>query len=335
MVSHTPPRIPLAHLPTPLQKLERTSERLGCNIWVKRDDLTGSAEGGNKIRKLEYTLARAKQLGADTIITCGGVQSNHCRATALLAAKLGFKCRLLLRGRQADQMQGNLLLDYTAGAEVHFYDPAYFVANLQTIAATHAADIEAQGGSAYFIPIGASDGVGVWGYINAAAELKADMQASAISKADIVCATGSAGTQAGLSVGVAMHEMAATVYGVAVCDDEAYFSAKVSEDLAHWRELYGIENYSDAELSINTLDGYVGPGYSKAGDEIFALITRVAREEGLVLDPVYTGKAFYGMCDQIQNGCLGQNTDVIFVHTGGVFGLFSQAEQLQRVATGS
>ena len=322
--SHNPPRLHLAQLPTPLQYLSRLSERFnGPRIWVKRDDLSGSVLSGNKIRKLEFNLAQALAEGCDTVITCGGLQSNHCRATALLCAQLGLKCHLLLRGEQAASADGNLLLDQLAGAEISYYSAAQFQRELSALLLACQQSYAVAGNKAFIIPTGASDAIGVWGYVQACAELKQDFARSGIDPKHIICATGSGGTQAGLTAGVSAYGIDAQVWGVNVCDDEAWFVNKVNKDLRDWEDRYQTGINLDS-LSVKVIDGYVGPGYAQADAEIFKCIADVAATEGLVLDPVYTGKAFYGMLDQLQQGRFGSTGDIVFMHTGGVYGLFPQ-----------
>jgi D-cysteine desulfhydrase len=324
--SHNPPRLHLAQLPTPLQYLSRLSERFnGPRIWVKRDDLSGSVLSGNKIRKLEFNLAQALAEGCDTVITCGGLQSNHCRATALLCAQLGLKCHLLLRGQQTGSADGNLLLDQLAGAEITYYPPAQFQRELNTLLLACQTAYAKTGRKAFIIPTGASDAIGVWGYVQACAELKQDFARCEIDPKHIVCATGSGGTQAGLTAGVRAYGIDAQVWGVNVCDDEAWFIKKVNADLLDWQKRYKTGINLDS-LSVKVIDGYVGPGYAQADANIFNCIADVAATEGLVLDPVYTGKAFFGMLDQLQKGRFDGAEDIVFMHTGGVYGLFPQRD---------
>lgn len=328
-----PPRLSLAQTPTPLTPLDRLSEQVGgARIWVKRDDMTGSAVSGNKIRKLEFSLARALQEGCDTIITCGGVQSNHCRTTALLCAQLGLHCHLILRGEDDAEPDGNLLLDRLVDASISFYSNADYQARGTEIYQHWINHYAAQGKKAFAIPVGASDGHGLWGYIAACQELKADFQQHAINPGHIITATGSGGTQGGLTVGAQLFELGATVWGINVCDDEQYFLDKVQADIDQWQQWYAetIKNHFVPEqCSINVIDGYVGAGYARAGSDIFDTIKLVAKLEGLILDPVYTGKAFYGMLQQLKQGRFANTDNIVFVHTGGIFGLFPQRGQLQ------
>ena len=322
------PRLNLANLPTPLQLLPSVSEQAGRNIWVKRDDLTGFSISGNKVRKLEYSLAKAKAEGADVIITCGGIQSNHCRATAILGSKLGFKVHLLLRGEEPDQLDGNLFLDQLAGAEISYFAPRYYQAHLDFIAEETCENYRREGQKPYFIPTGASDAVGVWGYANAAAELKDDFARLEIQPDHIISATGSGGTQAGLTAGVVVHQIPAKVTGYAVCDDAAWFVNKVDSDIQAWANDYEIDQ-DLGSLSINVRDAYIGEGYAIASKPVFDTITQVFRREALLLDPVYSGKAFFGMLSDIASGELDGEGDIVFVHTGGAFGLFAQRQQWQ------
>lgn len=327
-----PSRLSLARLPTPFQPLDRLSEQLGGpRIWVKRDDLSECAASGNKIRKLEFTLARALERGSDTLITCGGVQSNHCRATALLGARLGLKVHLLLRRETPGDAplhstpDGNLFLDYLAGAEVSLYDKKDYQKNLTELFGQWSDHYRRQGATPYVIPTGASDGTGVWAYIACTAELLEDFRHAGIAPSSIIHATGSGGTQAGLSVGVALHQLDVRVTGIAVCDDESYFQNKVRDDICQWRQRYDVP-LDPATVHIQVDDRFVGPGYGRAGEEVFATIRDIAALEGLLLDPVYTGKAFHGMLEKIRAGEFAGESDLVFVHTGGIFGLLAQRD---------
>ncbi len=328
-----PPRLKLAQTPTPLVPLSRLSAQIGGpRIWVKRDDMTGGGVSGNKIRKLEFSLAKALEDGCDTVITCGGVQSNHCRTTALLCAQLGLRCHLILRGEEDSDVDGNLLLDRLVGAEISFYSNSEFQRRSDEIYQEWVDHYAGKGSKAMVIPVGASDGIGLWGYIAACEELKADFARENIQPRHIISATGSGGTQGGLTVGNVLYDLGATVWGINVCDDEDYFLKKVSEDIRQWHQWYHSNidaNFDPDELVINVIDGYVGAGYAQASEDVFDIIKSAAVLEGLILDPVYTGKAFYGMLDQIKLGLFDDAEDVVFIHTGGIFGLFPQRDQLK------
>jgi D-cysteine desulfhydrase len=323
---HYPRRIKLAQTPTPLQLLSRASDRWGNGqrIWVKRDDLTGSTLSGNKVRKLEFIAAHAIDNGYDTLITCGGLQSNHCRATALVAAQLGLQAHLLLRGDEPDADEGNYLLDRLAGARISCYPASRYFREIDTLFAQWQTHYAETGHKALAIPTGGSDGIGAWGYIAACEELVQDFRQQGIEAAHVVTASGSGGTQAGLTLGASLHDLPATVWGVNVCDNERYFIDKVAADAQDWLRHY--PNMPRVEVEPKVLDGYVGEGYGVASPAVFDLIAELAALEGLVLDPVYTGKAFQGMLAELKAGRFASCRDVVFVHTGGLFGVFPQSQ---------
>lgn len=321
-----PPRLSLAQLPTPLEPLERLSAELGTRVWIKRDDLTDAVASGNKIRKLEYAIGQAKQDNCDVLVTWGGIQSNHCRATAALAARLGMQSHLVLRGSEPAESDGNLLVDRLMGANITFAQlPEY-----QQMDATYEglqAQYAAQGLKTFRIPVGASDEIGLWGYINCAQELADDFASAGISPDAIVSATGSGGTFAGLILGKAIHALDAEIFAFNVCDDAAYFVNKVSEDFSRWQARYQ-PDIDPSGLPINVIEGFDAPGYGRATPEVFQTIRRLAQLEGIVLDPVYTGKAFHGMLQHIQAGKFASMNDIVFIHTGGMLGLFPQKTAL-------
>lgn len=342
MLTNRPKKLSLAVLPTEFRLLERVSKALGGpNIWIKSDDQTGSVLSGNKVRKLEYLLADAIAQGCDTILTCGGLQSNHCRATAAAAARLGLKCHLLLRGDQArtttelKQLQpdvfpqgyeGNLLLDTLCGAEVSVFSAGYYAKHLENEFARLSRDYAEQGYKCYAIPTGGSNGTGLWGYVDALEEIRNDCGSHNIVPDAIVCASGSGGTQGGLTLGAHLFEWDVQVYGMAVCDSEAYFNNKVREDIDEWQRLFPSSSVSSpdltSEVTTNTIDAYIGPGYAKGYPELFDCIQWLAKNEGVVLDPVYTGKAFYGVVQEIKSGRFQGMSNIVFVHTGGIYGVF-------------
>jgi D-cysteine desulfhydrase len=325
-----PARAALAQLPTPLAPLERVSGELGGpRLWVKRDDLTGAALSGNKVRKLEFSIAEALAQRCDTLITCGGLQSNHCRATAIAGARLGLKVHLILRGAPQGAPDGNLFLDDLAGATCSFYAPEEYRTQRPEIFAELAADYAKQGHKAFAIPSGASDEIGAWGYIAASAELKADFDRLGFVPEHIICPLGSGGTLAGLVLGNALYGLNATIWGVNVDDDDAAtFKAKIRTDFGKWKERYR-QGLDTEGLPINIIDGYVGPGYGRAEAHIFELIARVARTEGLILDPVYTAKTLHGLLSETERGRFSGARNIVFLHTGGIFGLLAQREQFR------
>lgn len=339
MLPPFPPKLSLAETPTAFRPLDRISKALGGpRIWLKSDDLTGTLVSGNKVRKLEYLLADAMAQGCDTIITCGGLQSNHCRATAALCARLGLKCHLVLRGSvdmvesdiphtvsglQQQGSDGNLLLDMLCGAQISVYSPVFYARHQEEIFVRWQQEYSAKGAKAYAIPTGGSNALGLWGYVDASKELVADFRAHDIAPKVVVCATGSGGTQGGLTLGMHLLAVDCQVIGMAVCDSEGYFYEKIVDDVSQWQTQFAPEHSGLAQtLAVTTNANYIDPGYAIAYPEVFASIAWLAREEGVVLDPVYTGKAFYGMCEEIKRGVFSGVSDLVFVHTGGIFGVF-------------
>lgn len=320
-----PERLELARLPTPLRQLRRFAGiPAGTRLWIKHDEQTGTELSGNKIRKLEFTLAEALAQGCDTIITCGGTQSNHARATAVLGARLGLSVHLILRGEQPREADGNLLLDYLTGATVHFLPQAQWHRH-EALAQEMRESLESAGHRALFIPTGASDEIGLWGYVAACQELREDFRAASLRPDIIAVATGSGGTQSGLIAGNALFGLGAGIRAFNVCDDAAWFHHKVRSDLQRWQTRYADclpAGFDAVGLAVTTLDGYVGPGYGVAEPPVYDTIAALARSEGIILDPVYTGKAFHGLLQELRYGTLQGARDVVFVHTGGLFGLF-------------
>jgi D-cysteine desulfhydrase len=329
-----PPRLALAHLPTPLQPMERLGRELGVELWVKRDDYTGAELSGNKIRKLEYVLAEALAQGADTVLTCGGAQSNHCRATALAAARLGLDCTLLLRTADPatpPPLEANSLLDRLAGARIVWVSPEEY-RDREAVFAREAEALQRVGRRPYVIPEGASDALGAWGYIRAMAELAADivrLDEEDQKTTTVVHATGSGGTGAGLVLGKLILGLDLRVVGFNVCDDRDYFIRVSGEICREAIARYDIGISFEAERDLKIVDGYVGAGYALSRPEELKLIAHVCRREGLVLDPVYTGKAFFGMVDRLKADAQVFGERIVFLHTGGLFGLFPKAAELQ------
>lgn len=328
-----PPRLDLARLPTPLHPLRRFGETLGVDLYVKRDDLTGAALSGNKIRKLEFVLADAMSQKADTVITCGGAQSNHCRATAVAAAMLGLRCLLLLRTPDPSNPpspEGNVLLDRMVDADIVWITPEEYKRR-GDIFEREAATIRYKGGKPYIIPEGASNALGAWGYLRASEELATNitgLPGGADKPTTIIVAAGSGGTSAGLILGIRVLGMKARVVNINVSDDEAYFIEAIGEICENAIAQYGLDIAFSRDRDIRIIDGYVGKGYGLSRPEELRLLHDVARKEGIFLDPVYTGKAFFGMVQELKRepGCFGKR--IIFIHTGGIFGLFPKAEEI-------
>ena len=329
---HTlPPRLQLARIPTPIEYLARLTDQLGGpRIYLKRDDLTGSTLSGNKIRKLEFSLAEARRRHSDVIITAGGIQSNHCRATALVCARLGLTCHLVLRGSQEGPPDGNLLLDHLAGARFSFFPREEYSTRRPEIVAELSDDYQRAGRNPYWIPVGASNAIGSWGYIRAFKEISDQISRMGVRIGHIVTAVGSGGTLAGLVAGRALTPEGRPrprVWGVNVCDDAPTFEGVVRGILADLVREYRLP-FDPAQEEVNILDGYVGEGYAIPYPEELEMIRRVARMEGQVFDPVYTGKALHGLACEIAAGRFARGEGVVFIHTGGVYGLFPQRAAL-------
>jgi D-cysteine desulfhydrase len=328
-----PPRVPLARIPTPLELMERMSERLGVDLYVKRDDLTGVELTGNKVRKLEFVLADALQQKADIVLTCGGAQSNHSRATAVAAARLGLRCRLILRTPDPlnpPALEGNLLLDRLAGSDIVWITPEQYKKR-DEIFAREADRLRRSGSKPYVIPEGASNALGAWGYIHAAAELKQDIRKlprGSSRRTTIIHATGSGGTTAGLILGTKLLGLNARIVGINVCDDRGYFVRAIGEICEDCISRYGLNVSFSRDSDIEIVDGYVGLGYAQSRPEELALLMEMASAEGLFLDPVYTGKAFFGMVQEIRRNARVFGDQIVFLHTGGIFGLLPKAKEL-------
>lgn len=325
-----PRSTPLANLPTRIEKLENLSELFrGPEIYIKRDDLTGCALSGNKVRKLEFSVAEAIGLGADTLITCGGIQSNHARATAMAAAKMGMHSFLVLRGEGNAESEGNFFLDKLAGAEFQFITKEAYE-KVDDIMAEVAETLHKKGRRPYIIPEGASNEIGYFGYIRAAEEISGQVEEIGVDFDYIVTATGSGGTLGGLILGKRFFGLKAQVIGFNVCDTADFFQDRIHAVITGMISKYGWDlDISRYEISL--IDGYVGEGYALSRPEELELLTEVTRTEGIVLDPVYTGKTMFGLRDQIRQGRFRRGEKVLFLHTGGIFGLFPGREALENV----
>lgn len=329
-----PPQINLARLPTPMQPLRRTSEKLGVELYIKRDDLTGAALSGNKIRKLEFVLADALAYKADTVITCGGAQSNHCRATAIAAAMLGLRCRLMLRTPDPSNpppTEGNILLDRLAGAEIVWITPEDYQKR-DALLEQEAGKLAESGRKAYTIPEGASTALGSLGYVRATEELVNDITneiGGGFQSCTIINAAGSGGTSAGLILGCKIFDVNARVVSVNVCDDQDHFIRSIGGICENAIAEFNLDIPFAREQDIEIIDGYVGRGFGMSQPRELELIGELARTEGIFLDPVYTGKAFFGMVEELKRDPKRFGERIIFIHTGGIFGLFPQAEDLE------
>ena len=321
------PRIEITHAPTPLEFAPRLSEELGCNLYIKRDDCTGLAGGGNKTRKLEYLLADARQQGADVLVTIGGIQSNHARQTAAAAAKFGFDCELVLDDvagtpKTDYYKNGNLLLDGLLGARIH---RLALTENSDDYAGRVIEKLISEGRMPYLIPVGGSSEIGNLGYVRCANEILQQIQSQDITIDQIVLASGSAGTQAGLLAGLVAAGIDIPVLGIAVSRNSKDQTQLVDGLLRQTLARLGL----DPDLAAGRVvanGNYYGEGYGMTTEAMIMAIKRCAELEGLLLDPVYTGKAMAGLMDLCVQGEIAAGSNQLFLHTGGSAGLFAYRE---------
>lgn len=321
------PRFPLAQLPTPLAKLERLSRELGGpEIFIKRDDQTGLALGGNKTRKLEFLVGDALANGADTLVTLGAVQSNHCRQTAAAAAAAGLQCELILNGTKPEVPNGNLLLNELLGATAHWIERPQRAAKLKALDE----GLRAAGRKPYLIPVGGSNGIGAVGYVVAMLELMEQLRAAKQRVDHMVFGSSSGGTQAGMVLGARIAGFGGTVTGLSIDKNDP-------EHFEYETEVAQIANecarYIGSEVRVTKDDiqvayGYKGEGYGVVGELEREAIRLMARTEGIILDPVYAGRAFGALVDLIRKGKYRRGETVLFWHTGGAPALFAYAREL-------
>ena len=305
----------LGIFPTPLHRLPNLSRELGTNVWIKRDDLCGVALGGNKVRKLEYLLADAKKQGYDLVMTTGAAQSNHAMLTAACALRMGLDCILVLKKRGVTERKGNLILNHLMGVEVRFmdtdsYDDIY--AEMDRIG-------EEMGRKVYKIPCGGSNALGSLGYVNCVKEISQQAEELGVQFSSIVSATGSGGTYAGLTYGAKLFLPGARSVGVGVCDDPF-------EDIAA-ELMEGLQKLMESDVAATREDIFmkfeIGPGYAIPSPEGCAAVRKLARSEGILVDPVYTGKALAGFFRLLDEGFFEGEENLLFVHTGGAGALFA------------
>lgn len=321
---HALPRVPLAGGPTPLQALPRLSAALGGpTLWCKRDDLTALGGGGNKGRKLEYLLAAARQDGADTVITFGGAHSNHARMTAVAARMLGLAPILVLTGEPLDPPVGNLLLDQLAGARIEWVPD--FGAGRDARVAALQAELAQAGRRAAWIPGGGTTPLGAMGYARAALELRAQCEAEGFRPAAVVCAVGTEGTWRGLRAGAALAKWPVAAHGVAVATPAERAGFGVGPAEAFFSEMGELLGAPLAVPPAAIDEAHVGAHYGAVTAPAVEAMALALRAEGLVLDPVYTGKAMAGLVAAIRAGRYGPDDHVVFLHTGGWPGLAPKA----------
>lgn len=322
------PRIKMAQLPTPLEEMPRLSKVLGGpKLWIKRDDLTGIAFGGNKERKIEFVMADAIKKGADTIITTGAIQSNHARITAAAAKKLGLKVVLILRGNEPERYDGNLLLDNLFGADIRFVqmDPQQALSEMEKAAE----ELKNEGHSPYIVPGGASYPTGAVGYVNAMLELISQAKEKMTNIDYVAHAAGSGGTQAGLVITNKALETETEILGMCIKSKaNQWLTEKIVEianGIGRLLDLKAVAKQKDVVL----VGDYAGEDYGVLTPEAVEAIKLVARTEGILLDPVYTSKAMAGLIDFIRQRRFKKDDNVVFIHTGGTPGLFVYKEQLR------
>lgn len=319
------PKYQLGHFPTPLERLDRLSAHLGGpEIWIKRDDCTGLASGGNKTRKLEFLLADALKQGANTLVTQGATQSNHVRQTAAAACRAGLDCHALLERRVTNQgadyeTAGNVLLDQMMRCQYDFR-PEGLDMNAEGIALSET--LREQGHKPYFIPGGGSNPIGALGYAACAQELVCQADAKGLQIDHIVHATGSAGTQAGLVAGLFALNAPIPVTGFSVRAPRQKQIDNVHALAEQTARLIGVRGTLPREIVI-AYDDQVGPGYGQPTDEMVSAMLLLAQLEGILLDPVYSGKGFAGLVSMIRSGAFKKDERVVFLHTGGSAALFA------------
>jgi D-cysteine desulfhydrase len=320
-------RFRLAQLPTPIEELKSLSRELGGpELLIKRDDQTGLALGGNKTRKLEFLVGQALEQGADTLVTAGAAQSNHCRQTAAAAARTGLHCELLLNGTKPELPNGNLLLDELLGARIHWVQRSEREAKLSEIAD----ELRKQGGKPYVIPVGGSNGVGATGYVFAMMELAKQLDGVNRRVDHVVFASSSGGTQAGIVVGARVTGFKGKLHGVSIDKDDGDGATYESElaDIANETARYIGFNAQFAAGDFTVAYDYLGGGYGIVSDLEREAIRLLASREGIILDPVYTGRAMGALLDLIRKKAFRSDETVLFWHTGGAPALFAYAEDL-------
>lgn len=326
-----PEKISLANVPTRIEKLERVSSMLGGpTLYIKRDDQTGTEFSGNKIRKLEYGIKEALDQGCDTLVTCGGLQSNHARATAAAAAKLGMGCILLLGADVSVPAQGNLLMDHLLGAEVRIVSSTDFAESRGEILVAIQDELASRGKKGYLIPLGASNGIGTFGYYACMEEIALQEKDLGFQFDRIVMAVGSGATYAGLFYANRMMGRSTAITGFNISGDAAYFKETIHGILQESFRYTGVPLDCSPE-DVDMIDGYVGLGYALNQPEELQSIAELAALEGVILDPVYTGKAFRGLTEEIRKGRFEREERILFIHTGGLFGAFPKYKEFEAI----
>jgi D-cysteine desulfhydrase family pyridoxal phosphate-dependent enzyme len=328
------PSVDLSHKPTPLELLKNVSAEFNTNVWIKRDDCTGLAFGGNKSRQLEFYIGQALQQGADTLLTTGAVQSNHVRMTVAAARKMGLEVEVQLEHRvdreQPEYHQsGNPYLVKLMGAKIHYYPVGEDEAGADQALEDRAAEIAREGGRAYVIPLSnAHTPYGALGYVDGAEELMGQLNEMQIEPASFIVPTGSASTHCGFLFGVRACGSHTPVHGVCVRRDAESQKQRVSTKLKSVIDVIGLEiDIPDSDIICD--DSMLAPGYGLPGDATVAAIKYLARKEGILLDPTYSGKAFAVLLEMLKRGDFKPDEHVVFLHTGGAASLFAYPELVE------
>ena len=325
------PRVELAYAPTPLLKLERLSAELGVELWVKRDDLTGLLETGNKIRKLEFLLGEAFAQNADTLVTCGTLQSNCCRTVAAVAARLGLRAILALKGERPAAYDGNHLLGRLLGAEIRYCNDAEW-GKVDQVMQDLAAGVRARGGVPFVIPESGATVTGALGYLTCGQEIAQQIKHGAPDFDTVAITAFSGGSQAGLLMARQLAGLRAEIVSIPIAWEASRVRDYVTDVIVQARRRYGLA--VDPPREVRVIDGCQAEGRGLVLPGALRTVIRVARQEGLVLDPVYTAKAFGGLLEQIRRDPKELGPRVCFIHTGGVFGLFPFRDPLSRILDG-
>ncbi len=322
------PRIHLCLLPTPIVPLKRLSAHLGgAKIFMKRDDLTGVAFGGNKNRKLEFLLADAKEKKADVIVTEGALQSNHCLQTAACSAKLGFECELVLSGGDPEFITGNLLLDQILDVKIHRAEDS---ANRKDLMNRIEKKLKKIGKKPYIIPTGGSTDIGAFGYLNCIAEIAEQSKESGVNFNYFVHSTGSGGTQSGMLIGKQLYYPELEILGISEGEPKEKLRKIIKRIIQNFNEVRGL-NLMIGEDLIKILEGYFGEGYGIPNQEMIDAVKLLARLEGVFLDPVYTGKAMAGLIDLVRTEVIPKDKNVLFLHSGGGPSIFSYNDVFTKI----
>ncbi|HKA61938.1 MAG TPA: pyridoxal-phosphate dependent enzyme [Methylomirabilota bacterium] len=318
-----PARLQLALAPTPILKLDRFSRRLGVDLHVKRDDLTGLLESGNKVRKLEFLVGDALQLGADTLIAGGTPQSNGCRAVAAVAARLGLRALLVVKGARSPIYDGNLLLDRLLGAEIRYCGDGESVADAMAAVATEARE---RGGRPYVIPESGANEIGALGYLECAVELAEQIHHGAPRFDSVVISAFTGGSQAGLLLGKQLAGLPGEIVGVPVASPPERVRDHVERTMRAAIHRYGFA--IEVPKAVHLLEGDHGADCSEVADRELGLVAEVARDEGMLLDPVYTARGFRALVEELARDRKALGQRVCFIHTGGLYSLFPFRERL-------